>query len=94
MEQKQLNNIVKLATVVATAFLVILVGVITFQRIVYSNYDKQVVEFESKIIELQSSRSNLENGIENRSSSTYLEELARSELLIKDGETYFEITEK
>lgn len=94
MEQKQLNNIVKLATVVATAFLVILVGVITFQRIVYSNYDKQVVELESKIIELQSSRSNLENGIENRSSSTYLEELARSELLIKDGETYFEITEK
>ena len=94
MEQRKLNNLVKLVTVVATAFLVILVGVITFQRIVYSNYDKQVVELENEITKLQASRSNLENGIENRSSSIYLEELARSELLIKDGETYFEITEE
>lgn len=94
MEQSKLNNLVKLVTVIATAFLVILVGVITFQRIVYSNYDKQVVELESAITELQESRSNLENGIENRSSSIYLEELARSELLIKDGETYFDITEE
>lgn len=94
MEQSKLNNLVKLVTVIATAFLVILVGVITFQRIVYSNYDKQVVELESTITELQESRSNLENGIENRSSSIYLEELARSELLIKDGETYFDITEE
>ncbi|MBP3630181.1 MAG: septum formation initiator family protein [Clostridia bacterium] len=94
MEQKKLNRLIKTITVLATAFLVILVGVITYQRIVYSNYDKQVVELQKEITALQEKRSNLEDGIEKRSSSIYLEELARSELLIKDGETYFEVTEK
>ena len=94
MEQKKLNRLIKTITVLATAFLVILVGVITYQRIVYSNYDKEVVELQKEITALQEKRSNLEDGIEKRSSSIYLEELARSELLIKDGETYFEVTEK
>ena len=94
MEQKKLNRLIKTITVLATAFLVILVGVITYQRIVYSNYDKQVVELQKEITALQEKRSSLEDGIEKRSSSIYLEELARSELLIKDGETYFEVTEK
>lgn len=94
MEQKKLNNLVKLITVLATAFLVVLVGIITYQRIEYSNYDKKVVHLEEEISALKEKRSNLENGIEKRSSSIYLEELARSELLIKDGETYFEVTEK
>ena len=94
MEQKKLNRLIKTITVLATAFLVILVGIITYQRIVYSNYDKQVVELQKEITALQEKRSNLEDGIEKRSSSIYLEELARSELLIKDGETYFEVTEK
>ena len=94
MEQKKLNNLIKTITVLATAFLVVLVGIIAYQRIVYSNYDKQVVELQKEITALQEKRSNLEDGIERRSSSIYLEELARSELLIKDGETYFEVTEK
>lgn len=94
MEQKKLNRLIKTITVLATAFLVILVGVITYQRIVYSNYDKEVVELQKEITALQEKRSSLEDGIEKRSSSIYLEELARSELLIKDGETYFEVTEK
>ena len=94
MEQKKLNRLIKTITVLATAFLVILVGVITYQRIVYSNYDKEVIELQNEISALQQKRSNLEDGIERRSSSIYLEELARSELLIKDGETYFEVTEK
>ena len=94
MEQKKLNRLIKTITVLATAFLVILVGIITYQRIVYSNYDKEVVELQKEITALQEKRSNLEDGIEKRSSSIYLEELARSELLIKDGETYFEVTEK
>jgi cell division protein FtsB len=94
MEQKKLNNLIKTITVLATAFLVVLVGIITYQRILYTKYDKQVVELQTEIDALQEKRSNLEDGIEKRSSSIYLEELARSELLIKDGETYFEITEK
>ncbi len=94
MEQKKLNNLIKAITVLATAFLVVLVGVITYQRILYTKYDKQVVELQTEINALQEKRSNLEDGIEKRSSLIYLEELARSELLIKDGETYFEITEK
>ena len=94
MEQKKLNNLIKTITVLATAFLVVLVGIITYQRILYTKYDKQVVELQTEIDTLQEKRSNLEDGIEKRSSSIYLEELARSELLIKDGETYFEITEK
>ena len=94
MEQKKLNNLIKTITVLATAFLVVLVGIITYQRIVYTKYDKQVAELEAELKTLQESRSSLENGIEKRSSSIYLEELARSELFIKDGETYFEITEK
>ena len=94
MEQKKLNNLIKTITVLATAFLVVLVGIITYQRILYTKYDKQVVELQAEIDALQEKRSNLEDGIEKRSSSIYLEELARSELLIKDGETYFEITEK
>ena len=94
MEQKKLNNLIKTITVLATAFLVILVGIITYQRILYTKYDKQVIELQAEIDALQEKRSNLEDGIEKRSSSIYLEELARSELLIKDGETYFDITEK
>lgn len=94
MEQKKLNNLIKTITVLATAFLVVLVGIITYQRIVYTKYDKQVAELEAELKTLQESRSSLESGIEKRSSSIYLEELARSELFIKDGETYFEITEK
>ena len=94
MEQKKLNNLIKTITVLATAFLVVLVGIITYQRILYTKYDKQVIELQAEIDALQEKRSNLEDGIEKRSSSIYLEELARSELLIKDGETYFDITEK
>lgn len=94
MEQKKLNNIVKTITVLATAFLVILVGIITFQRITYSKYDKQLVKLDEEIALLQQQRANIEDGIEKRGSSVYLEELARSELLIQDDETYFEITEE
>ena len=94
MEQKKLNNIIKAITVLATAFLVILVGIIAFQRITYSKYDKKVVKIDEQIELLQKQRANIENDIEKRSSSVYLEELARSELLIQDDETYFEISEE
>ena len=94
MEQKKLNNIVKTITVLATAFLVILVGIITFQRIRYASLNKELVKLDDEIALLQEQRSNLEDGIEKRSSSIYLEELARSELLIENDETYLEITEK
>ena len=94
MEQKKLNNIIKAITVFATAFLVILVGIIAFQRITYSKYDKKVIKIDEQIELLQKQRANIENDIEKRSSSVYLEELARSELLIQDDETYFEISEE
>lgn len=94
MEQKKLNNIIKAITVLATAFLVILVGIIAFQRITYSKYDKKVIKIDEQIELLQKQRANIENDIEKRSSSVYLEELARSELLIQDDETYFEISEE
>ncbi len=94
MEQKKLNNIVKTITVLATAFLVILVGIIAFQRITYSKYNRELVELDEEIKLLQQQRANIEDGIEKRASSVYLEELARSELLIQDDETYFEVTEE
>ena len=94
MEQKKLNNIIKAITVLATAFLVILVGIIAFQRITYSKYDKEIIKIDEEIKLLQQQRANIENDIEKRASSVYLEELARSELLIQNDETYFEINEE
>ena len=94
MEQRKLNNIIKAITALATAFLVILVGIIALQRITYSKYDKEIVKIDEEIQLLQQQRANIENNIEKRGSPVYLEELARSELLIQDDETYFEIDEE
>lgn len=95
MNQKDLNNLIKYIAVCATAFVVVLVGVITFQRIKYHNINKEITSLDNKIAQIEQQRTDLENKIEYQSSQIYLEEYARNQLgLIASNETYFEIIEK
>lgn len=95
MTQRELNNLIKNIAVIATAFVVLLVGVITFQRIKFHNLNKEITSLDNKISQIEQERTNLENKIEYQSSQIYLEEYARNQLgLIEDDETYFNIIEK
>ncbi len=94
MNQDQLNTLVKCITAFATAFVVILVGIITFQRIKINNANKHLTNLDNEIAQMTTTKSTLETEIENSKSPTYIEEMLRDQLIIKDNETYFEVTEK
>ncbi len=94
MNQDQLNKLVKLITVCATAFIVLLVGIIAFQRIKFARLQNEVDDVDSQIEALNYQQSELKTDIENSNSQLYIEEMLRNKLIIKDNETYFQIDEQ
>lgn len=94
MTQNQLNQLVKLITVCATAFLVVLVGIITFQRIKFTKVENEIQDIDTRIESLYTQKSDLETDISNSKNDLFIEDSLRNDLKIKDGETYFVIEEK
>ncbi len=94
MTQQQLNQLIKFITVCSTAFLVLLVGIITFQRIKYAKVEKEIQDIDTQIESLYAQKSDLETDIENRKNDLYIEDSLRNDLKIKNGETYFVIEEE
>lgn len=90
MQEKQTMFIVKLVTTIATLLVVVLVGVVTAQTIKMKNLQKKQQSLDEQIVLLESQMSELENGIVNRSSSIYIEEVARNDLgMLDENEDYF-----
>lgn len=94
MTQQQLNQLIKFITVCSTAFLVLLVGIIAFQRIKYTKVEKEIQDIDTQIESLYNQKNELETDIENRKNDLFIEDNLRNDLKIKDGETYFVIDEK
>ncbi len=90
MEQKKFTKIVKIATICATCFLVIMVGIILGQYIKLGSINRKESNLDAQLASMNSQRQSLEQGIENRLSYSYLEQQAREQLgMIKQGETLY-----
>lgn len=90
MEHKKFTKIVKIATICATCFLVIMLGIIIGQYIKLGNLKRQENELDTTLASMNEQRLSLEQGISNRMSYAYLEQQAREQLgMIKEGETLY-----
>lgn len=94
MTQEQLNRLVKLITTCATMFVLILVGIIVFQRIKVASIQSEIEETDKKIELLSSKKSELESYLDDSKSPLYIEDVLRNDLIIKDNEDYFVIEER
>lgn len=90
MSPYMVKRLVGLATVIATVVLVCLVTVVIAQCVQLANLKAQSNALSVSIERLSSSRTNLEQGIEERNTEEYVEQQARENLgLIKDGEIVY-----
>lgn len=90
MEQSKFAKIVKISTIVATCFLVIMVGIILGQYIKLGKINRQKNSLDAELASMNSQKQTLEQGINNRLSNSYLEQQAREQLgMIKEGETLY-----
>lgn len=94
MTQEQLNRLVKLITICATMFVLILVGIIVFQRIKVASIQSEIEKTDKKIELLSSKKSELESDLDDSKSPLYIEDVLRNDLKIKDNEDYFVIEER
>lgn len=94
MTQEQLNRLVKLITTCATMFVLILVGIIVFQRIKVASIQSEIEKTDKKIELLSSEKSELESDLDDSKSPLYIEDVLRNDLKIKDNEDYFVIEER
>lgn len=94
MSQEQLNRLVKLITTCATMFVLILVGIIVFQRIKVASIQSEIEKTDKKIELLSSKKSELESDLDDSKSPLYIEDVLRNDLKIKDNEDYFVIEER
>ena len=94
MNQEQLNRLVKLITTCATMFVLLLVRIITFQRIKYTAVQKEIEKTDKKIEVLSTKKAELESEVKNSKSPLYIEDVLRGELKIRDNEDYFVIEER
>ncbi len=94
MTQEQLNRLVKLITTCATMFVLILVGIIVFQRIKVASIQSEIEKTDKKIELLSSKKSELESDLDDSKSPLYIEDVLRNDLKIKDNEDYFVIEER
>lgn len=94
MTQEQLNRLVKLITTCATMFVLILVGIIVFQRIKVASIQNEIEKTDKKIELLSSKKSELESDLDDSKSPLYIEDVLRNDLKIKDNEDYFVIEER
>lgn len=90
MLTKKGRQIVKIVTSCATVLLIALIGVVVYQYVKINKLEKTTEKLDSQIIELQNQRTNLEEGIKNRSTNTFVEDCARDYLgMLRDGEVVF-----
>lgn len=90
MQSRNLIKTVKLVTVIATCFLVVLLGVIIGQYIKLGNLKKTNENLSSALANKEAYRRELNSSITARKSSTYIELQAREQLgLIKEGESLY-----
>lgn len=90
MLTKRGRQIVKIVTSCATVLLIALIGVVVYQYVKINKLEKTTEKLDSQIIELQNQRTNLEEGIKNRSTNTFVEDCARDYLgMLRDGEVVF-----
>ena len=94
MTHEQLNRLVKLITTCATMFVLILVGIIVFQRIKVASIQSEIEKTDKKIELLSSKKSELESDLDDSKSPLYIEDVLRNDLKIKDNEDYFVIEER
>lgn len=87
------RQIIKIVTSCATVLLIALVGIVIYQYVKINKLEKTTETLDTKIIELQNKRTNLEEGIKNRSTDTFVEDCARDYLgMLRDGEVVFVIS--
>ena len=90
MSPYAVKRVVGIATVVATMLLVFIIGVVTVQSIQLTKLNRESRLLDQNIDRLIASKTDLENGINERNSEEYIEEQARENLgMIKDGEIIF-----
>jgi len=93
MTQAKLTQKVKLITVFATIFLFVLVVFAIVTHIKINSLSSKSAMLDTKIAELSVTQTSLTEGIESRSSDSYVEQQARENLgMIKtDGESVYVI---
>ena len=90
MVQAKLARMVKLATIMATLILIVLLGIVGYQYIKLNSLAKKESALDTKISQLSVTKTRLENGIEIRSTDAYVEQQARENLgMIKDDESVY-----
>ena len=75
-------------------FVLILVGIIVFQRIKVASIQSEIEKTDKKIELLSSKKSELESDLDDSKSPLYIEDVLRNDLKIKDNEDYFVIEER
>ena len=95
MTQAKLTHLVKLVTVVATIVLFALVCLAVYLGVKVNSLSDKSNLLDVKISELSVTKASLEEGIETRSTDSYVEQQARENLgMIKtDGEKIYIFTE-
>ena len=87
---RKFKNMVKLITVCATCFLVIMVVVVFAQQIKIKNLARKETALANELAQLQSQKVSLEKGVSERESDAYIEKEARDRLkLIADNEVIY-----
>ena len=89
MEAQKLTKIVKIVTSVATAFVVLLVGIIVAEYIKINSLNREIDDITSNLENLSKTESAIEKDTSYHSSSIYIEDYARRELrMLENGENY------
>ena len=90
MTPQKIKRIVKLTTVLVTAFIVIAAIILTYQLVKIGTLNKKLADLDRQSASLTVQTEQLERGIEIRQTGAYVEQTAREQYgLSKDGETIF-----
>lgn len=94
MTQAKLTSLVKLITVVASAVLFVLLCVVVFQYAKINTLAAKSEALDKKIEELSITEAELEEGIKRRNDDAYIEQQARENLGMVEGddETIYIVT--
>jgi len=87
---RKFKNMIKILTVCATCFLVIMVVVVFAQQIKIKNLARKETQLSDELSSLENQKVSLEKGINERESDAYIEKEARERLkLIGDNEVIY-----
>jgi cell division protein FtsB len=90
MTQKKLKKIIKWITVAVTAFVVLSVGIITYQCIKIGVLNSRSKKLDQISANLTAQEQSVDSQLEKNGTAAYQEQLAREKYgLVKDGETIY-----